>query len=156
MPKVRPRDVAAFTVLAVLALGAAAPASASGHGTWQYQCMTEDDPEEPLCTTELWTAHDGEDYLVYFVHDRSRKVPLIIAGGEAPFASASIQVDDKEALETTSCESGMCYFAPPDSTELIERFKKGRSARVVLRVADGDSTVELQISLSGFSKAFAR
>jgi len=155
MPKIRPRDVAALAALAALGAVAAAPAAASGHGTWQYQCMTEDNPDEPLCTTELWAAHDGEDYLVYFVHDRSRNVPFIITGGAAPFAAASIQVDDKEPLETTSCDAGMCYFAPPESTELIEQFKKGRSARVVIRVAEGDSTVELLIPLTGFSKALA-
>jgi invasion protein IalB len=137
--------------------GAPAWSQMSEPGTWQFQCMSEDNlGEPPFCTTELWVNQDDREFVVYFVHDRNGKVPLVIAGDDEPYVMARIQVDDNQALETRACEPGSCYFAPPDSIKLLEQFQRGHAARVLVETRDGATALDQSISLSGFSKAYAR
>jgi invasion protein IalB len=146
-----------------LALAAAAwlalfgdPARADEAEVWNSQCMEDDDSAEKICTTEIAASGDEQDFLIYFVHNEGGKSPLVVTGGEQRYAGATIKVDREDPVRADVCDVGMCYFKLEKSKLLMRQFKKGRSARVSIINNDMDFILDQDITLRGFSAAYAR
>ncbi len=147
-------------VLALLALACLAPldgrARADEPDIWYYQCMEDEENSERICTTEIVTSFDNQDFLIYFVHGKGGKSPLVVSGDEQRFSSLTIWVDDRDAIEADKCEIGLCYFEVEKSKRLLKQFRKGRRARISILDDRFDTVLETEITLRGFTASFAK
>jgi invasion protein IalB len=123
--------------------------------TWNFQCMEDEDSGEQICTTEIATSDDGADFLVYFVHHRGGKSPLVVTGDEQRFSGLTIKVDKKDPVQADKCDVGMCYFELEKSRLLLRQFRKGRSARLTIVDDRLEFILDKEITLRGFSAAYA-
>jgi len=147
-------------VLAVSALVSLAPfdrpARANELDIWYYQCMEDEESSERLCTTEIATSAGDQDFLVYFVHSKGGKSPLVVSGDEQDFSSLTIRVDDKDALNADECDVGFCYFKVEKSAKLLKLFRKGRRARISILDGRLDTILDAEITLRGFTASYAK
>jgi hypothetical protein len=147
-------------LLAVFALVSLAPfdrlARANELDIWYYQCMEDEESSERLCTTEIVTSAGDQDFLVYFVHGKGGKSPLVISGDEQAFSILTIRVDDKDVLEADECDVGLCYFKIEKSAKLLKLFRKGRRARISILDDRLDTILDAEITLRGFTASFAK
>ena len=147
-------------VLVLFALACLAPldgrARADELEIWYYQCMEDEESSERICTTEIATSVDNQDFLVYFVHGKSGKSPLVVSGDEQKFASLTIRVDDRDAIEADNCDVGLCYFEIEKSKRLLKQFRKGRRARISILDDRFDTVLDTEITLRGFTASYAR
>lgn len=123
---------------------------------WYYQCMEDEESFEKICTTEIATSAGDQDFLVYFVHGKGGKSPLVVSGDEQKFSSLTIQVDDKDAIEADQCDVGWCYFEAEKSGRLLKQFRKGRRARVSILDERLDTILDASITLRGFTASYAK
>ena len=132
-------------------------ARADEHEAWMFQCMSNEGenagPE--FCTTELFMTVGLRDFLIYFVHNRNGKNPLVLTGPEDEFEEFTIQVDDRKPLKAGKCETGMCYFDLKNSAALLKQFKQGRAARISVTARGSGLILDKTISLSGFSRIYS-
>lgn len=145
-----------LTIIPVLALASAQAAHADEHEGWVYQCLGDEARGTTICTTEIAALHDGRDYLVYFVHAEDGSAPLVIDGGEDAFARTVITVDENDPIETDQCEPGACYFADDAAKTVLQQFRNGGAARVLVVGPDAEIFLDKTITLRGFSKAFSQ
>ena len=147
-------------VLALLALACLAPldgrARADEPDIWYYQCMEDEENSDRICTTEIVTSFDNQDFLIYFVHGKGGKSPLVVSGDEQRFSTLTIWVDDRDAIEADKCEIGLCYFKVEKSKRLLKQFRKGRHARILILDDRFDTVLETKITLRGFTASFAK
>lgn len=148
--------LSALIVLTVLLGGHARDATANPPDIWTHQCITDLESQEEICTTEIMTPQDGVEFIVYFAHNPQGPATLVVTGLEEKFIDFTIFVDDKDPIQADQCEIGLCYFLQEKSTELLKQFKRGKKARLKL-IMDGDETLlNKEISLRGFSVAYAK
>lgn len=152
----------AWAVLGVAVVGAA---MAGGHAAepeaWRYQCLGGESLDVEICTTEISIFADDREFVVYFVHNEGKHAPLVVTGDDTLLSRVSIQVDDKAPVQTEDCETDACVF-DQDASKLLQRqFRKGRAARIVVAVSDGEgdetafaTILDRRITLRGFSAAF--
>ncbi|MFQ5467453.1 MAG: invasion associated locus B family protein [Kiloniellaceae bacterium] len=152
---------------AVLGVAASVAVMAGGHAgepeAWRYQCLGAESLDAEICTTEISIFIDNREFLVYFVHNEGKHTPLVVAGDDTPLDRVTIQVDDKAPVQTEDCESDACVFDQDTSKLLQRQFRKGRAARIVVAVSDGEggetafgTILDRRITLRGFSAAFAQ
>ncbi|MEE8189092.1 MAG: invasion associated locus B family protein [Kiloniellales bacterium] len=141
-------------LLALFALHGSA--RADEHEVWMFQCMSNEGENEgpEFCTTELFMTVGLRDFLIYFVHNKNGKNPLVLTGPEDEFSGLAIQVDDRKPLKAGKCETGMCYFDLKNSSTLLKQFKKGRAARISVTARGSKLILDKTISLSGFSRIY--
>ncbi len=132
------------------------PARADEGEVWNAQCMEDDDSAETICTTEIAASSGEEDFLIYFVHNKGGQSPLVVTGGEQHYAGATIKVDREDPVRADVCDVGMCYFELEKSQLLMRQFQKGRRARVSIINNDLDFILDQDITLRGFSAAYAK
>ena len=123
---------------------------------WYYQCMEDEESFVKICTTEIATSVGDQDFLVYFVHSKSGKSPLVVSGDQQKFSSLTIRVDDKDAIEADECDVGWCYFETEKSGTLLKQFRKGRRAWVSVLDDRLDTILDAEITLRGFSASYAK
>ena len=147
-------------VMALLALACLAPLNGRAHADeldiWYYQCMEDEESSERICTTEIATSFDNRDFLVYFVHGKGGKSPLVVSGDEQRFSTLTIRVDDRDAIEADKCDIGLCYFEVEKSKRLLKQFRKGRRARISILDDRFDTVLDTEITLRGFTASFAK
>jgi invasion protein IalB len=80
---------------------------------------------------------------------------LMIGASMKPGVNARIRIDDHVAVETTQCDSSMCYFAPKETAIVISQMRKGNRLLVDFRGLHGEIG-PLGTSLSGFDEAYHR
>ena len=139
-----------FCALAILTI---ASVRAEDAEVWRYQCLGDEVIGSKICTTELATFENGEEFVVYFVHTDTGVPPLIVAGEDEALISATIKVDKNDPLSSESCDSGACLFSTEHSDMLLAQFRKGFRANVIVRAADQKIVFDRQLSLRGFSAA---
>ncbi len=146
-------------VLALLALALFGPLDAGARANefevWYYQCMVDEESSEKICTTEIGTSSGNQDFIVYFVHNKSGASPLVVSGDEQSFSSLIIRVDDKDAIEADQCDVGWCYFEAEKSGRLLTQFRKGRRARVSILDDRLNTILDTEITLRGFTASYA-
>jgi invasion protein IalB len=149
--------------LKTLTLVAAAGLALFGDGAratepeiWSFQCMEDEDSGEKICTTEISANDDGRDFLIYFVHNKGGKSSLVVTGDESEFSGTTIKVDLKDPLQTDKCDVGMCYFELEKSRLLLKQFRRGKSARVSITDGKAKLILDRDITLRGFSAAYAK
>ena len=142
-------------VMALLALACLASldgrARADELDIWYYQCMEDEESSERICTTEIATSFDNQDFLVYFVHGKGGRSPLVVSGDEQRFSTLTIRVDDRDAIE-----ADMCYFEIEKSKILLKQFRNGRRARISILDDRFDTVLDTEITLRGFTASFAK
>ena len=147
-------------VLALLALLCLATldgrARADELDIWYYQCMEDEESSERICTTEIATSFGNQDFLVYFVHGKGGKSPLVVSGDEQRFSSLIIQVDGKDTIEADNCDIGLCYFEVEKSKSLLKQFRDGRRARISILDDRFETVLDTEITLRGFTASFAK
>ena len=147
-------------VIALLALACLAPldgrAGADELDIWYYQCMEDEENSDRICTTEIATSFDNQDFLVYFVHGKGGKSPLVVSGDEQRFSTLTIRVDDRDSIEADKCDIGLCYFEIEKSKILLKQFRKGRRARISILDDRFDIVLDTEITLRGFTASFAK
>lgn len=131
-------------------------ARASEPEVWIYQCMEDEDSDEKICTTEISASTGNQDFLIYFVHNKGGKSPLVITGEEQNFANLTIKVDEEDPIEADECGVGLCYFQIEKSQLLLRQFRKGRRARVSIIDDRLDFILNQDITLRGFSATYAK
>lgn len=132
------------------------PARANELEIWYYQCMEDEENSERICTTEIATSAGDQDFLVYFVHSKGGKSPLVVSGDEQEFSSLTIRVDDKDAFDADECDIGLCYFKIEKSAKLLKLFRKGRRARISILDDRLGTILDTEITLRGFSASYAK
>lgn len=149
--------VSRILLLALLAgVAQLGEARAGDPEVWIYQCMEDEDSDEKICTTEISTSTDNQDFLIYFVHNKGGKSPLVVTGEDQEFATLTIRVDKEDPIEADECGVGLCFFQVEKSRVLLRQFRKGRRARISI-VDDGlDFILDKNITLRGFSATFAK
>ncbi len=123
---------------------------------WNFQCMEDEDSAVKICTTEIAASDGGRDFLIYFVHDKGGKSPLVVTGEELKFVGATIKVDREDPVQADECEVGMCYFEPEKSRLLLRQFRKGRRARVSIIDDTSEFILDQEVTLRGFSATYAK
>ena len=123
---------------------------------WNFQCMEDEDSGVKICTTEIAASDGGRDFLIYFVHDKGGKSPLVVTGEELKFVGATIKVDREDPVQADECEVGMCYFEPEKSRLLLRQFRKGRRARVSIIDDTSEFILDQEVTLRGFSATYAK
>ncbi|MFQ5776126.1 MAG: hypothetical protein ACE5GS_16525 [Kiloniellaceae bacterium] len=147
------RDTASALLALAVSMGAAAHAAEPE--IWRFQCLGGETLGAEICTTEVSTSDRDREFVIYFVHSQSGKIPLVVAGEDEPFAATVVKVDDKEPVSADECETGACYFGLEKSAVLLKQFRKGRSARVTVTTEGAEIILDKTITLRGFSAAFA-
>ena len=149
--------------LKILMLIAAAGLAPLGDGAraaeaeaWNFQCMEDDDTGEKICTTEIAASDGGRDFLIYFVHDKGGKSPLVVTGEELKFGATTIKVDREDPVQADKCDVGMCYFELEKSRLLLRQFRKGRRARVSIIDNVLEFILDKEVTLRGFSATYAK
>lgn len=149
-----------WKLLALVALTGLAPLGeglrADELEVWNFQCMEDEDSGEKICTTEIATSYGATDFLVYFVHHRGGKSPLVVTGDEQRFSGLTIKVDKKDQVQADKCDVGMCYFELEKSRLLLRQFRKGRRARVSIVDDKLEFILDKDITLRGFSAAYSK
>ncbi len=148
------RVLALFVVAGFVALDTGA--RANEFEVWYYQCMEDEESSEKICTTEIATSSGDEDFVIYFVHRKDGKAPLVVAGDEQKFSSLIIQVDDKDSIEADECDIGWCYFEAEKSGKLLTQFRKGRRARISILDNRLQSILDTEFTLRGFAASYAK
>ncbi len=123
---------------------------------WNFQCMADEDSAVKICTTEIVASDGGRDFLIYFVHDKGGKSPLVVTGEELKFTATTIKVDREDPVQADECEVGMCYFELEKSRLLLRQFRKGRRARVSIIDDALEFILDQEVSLRGFSATYAK
>ncbi len=121
--------------------------------TWRYQCLGDEVAGTKICTTELATFEDGEEFIVYFVHTGKGKPPLVIAGENEAIDDVTVAVDKNDPHQSSDCEGGACVFGAQASETLMAQFRKGFRAKVTVRTKGGPMVFQRQLSLRGFTAA---
>ena len=121
--------------------------------TWQYQCLGDEVVGSRICTTELATFQDGEEFIVYFVHVDEGKPPLVISGENENISEATVVVDKNSSVASRECEDGACFFGAEDSDTLIKQFRKGFRVKVKIETGDNEVLFDRVLSLRGFTAA---
>ncbi len=149
--------------LRCLALVSAAALALAGDGgraeeaeVWAFQCMEDEATAEKICTTELATSDNGRDFLIYFVHNAGGPSPLVVSGAERRLTSTTVKVDKKDPVQADECDIGLCYFELEKSRLLLRQFRKGYSARISVTGEDSELLLDKEITLLGFSAAYAK
>ncbi len=132
------------------------PIGAATAESWDHFCITDMESEETLCTTELSASFNGAEFVFYFAHTSEGNPPFVAAGPERLYSNMTIQVDDEAALSADSCEIGLCFLKTEKSGVLLEQFKRGRKAHIVMEASQRSIGFDREISLAGFSAAFNR
>lgn len=139
-----------------LCVSVALPGRVSGqnYNVWYAQCLGDESTREPpLCTLEILLDPDQGEFVLYFVYRVEGDMPLVLSGGDRALGKLWIKADKNDPIETETCEVGLCYFEPPDSTKLKKFFLMGRRAEVRIDDADGETILSQTITLNGFQKA---
>ena len=123
---------------------------------WNFQCMEDEDSGVKICTTEIAASDGDRDFLIYFVHDKGGKSPLVVTGEEMKFAGTTIKVDREDPVQADKCEVGMCYFELEKSRLLLRQFRKGRRARVSIIDDALEFILDQEVTLRGFSATYAK
>jgi len=137
-------------------LGGGASAAEVEAEAWNFQCMEDEDSGVKICTTEIVASDDGRDFLIYFVHDKGGKSPLVVTGEELKFAATTIKVDREDPVQADKCNVGMCYFELEKSRLLLRQFRKGRRARVSIIDDALEFLLDQEVTLRGFSATYAK
>ncbi len=146
--------VAEFAVAGPALFGGGARAAESE--AWNFQCMEDDDSGEKICTTEIVASDGGRDFLIYFVHHKGGKSPLVVTGEELKFTGTTIKVDREDPVQADKCSVGMCYFELAKSRLLLRQFRKGRRARVSIIDDALEFILDQEVTLRGFSATYAK
>lgn len=139
-------------VLTVCLSGTAASAAEEGE-TWQYQCLGDEVVGDKICTTELATFHGGDEFIVYFVHVKKGKPPLVISGENENISEITVVVDKNSPLSSQDCEDAACFFDAAASGTLMKQFRKGFRVKVRIGIGGGEVIFDRVLSLRGFSAA---
>ena len=123
---------------------------------WNFQCMEDEDTDVKICTTEIAASDGGRDFLIYFVHDRGGKSPLVVTGEELKFTVTTIKVDQEDPVQADECDVGMCYFELEKSRLLLRQFRKGRTARISIIDDTLEFILDQEVTLRGFSATYAK
>ncbi len=123
---------------------------------WNFQCMEDEDSGVKICTTEIAASGGGRDFLIYFVHHKGGKSPLVVTGEELKFAATTIKVDREDPVQADKCDVGMCYFELEKSRLLLRQFRKGRRARVSIIDDAFEFLLDQEVTLRGFSATYAK
>ncbi len=123
---------------------------------WNFQCMEDEDSGAKICTTEIVASDGGRDFLIYFVHHKGGKSPLVVTGEALKFAATTIKVDREDPVQADKCDVGMCYFELEKSRLLLRQFRKGRRARVSIIDDALESILDQEVTLRGFSATYAK
>jgi hypothetical protein len=142
--------------LTLLLIGLAPVAAAGPPNIWTHQCITDLESQEEICTTEILTLQDGVEFIVYFAHNPQGPAPLVVIGLEEKFIDFTITVDDKDPMTADQCDVGICYFDREKSVELLKQFKRGKKAHLKLIMDGAEIVLDQEITLRGFSVAFAK
>ena len=121
--------------------------------TWRYQCLGDEAAGTNICTTELATFEDGEEFIVYFVHTGKGKPPLVVSGENEAIDNVTVAVDKNDSHQSSDCDSGACVFGAQASETLMTEFRKGFRAKVTVRTKGGPIVFQRQLSLRGFTAA---
>ncbi len=123
---------------------------------WNFQCMEDEDSDVKICTTEIVASDGGRDFLIYFVHAKGGKSPLVVTGEGLKFAATTIKVDREDPVQADECEVGMCYFELEKSRLLLRQFRKGRRARISIIDDALEFILDQEVTLRGFSATYAK
>ncbi len=147
-------------VVAGLVVAGPAPfgggARAAEAEAWNFQCMEDEDSGVKICTTEIAASDGGRDFLIYFVHNKGGKSPLVVTGEELKFAATTIKVDREDPVQADKCDVGMCYFELEKSRLLLRQFRKGRRARISIIDDALEFILDQEVTLRGFSATYAK
>ena len=124
--------------------------------SWNRFCITDMESEETLCTTELSARFNGDEFVFYFAHTAEGDPPFVMAGPERPYSNMTVRVDDEAGLSADICETGLCYFKSEKSATLLQQFKRGNKAYVVIEGSQRSISFDGEITLFGFSAAFSQ
>ncbi len=146
-----------FAATSALALSFVSTGASGAEETesWQYQCLGDEVAGSKICTTELATFQDGEEFIVYFVHVDEGKPPLVVSGEDENIAVATVAVDKNTPLSSQECEDGACFFGAENSSELMKQFRKGFRAKVTVETGNNEVLFERVLSLRGFTAALS-
>ncbi len=109
------------------------------------QILKQQDQEQPFLRMELQRVSGGSISGVMvapFGLDISKGVSLSIDGGE------------RWNLPFRTCQSFGCVVRMNIGSELVERLKKGGALDVYLYTLEGAGSLNVEVSLSGFSAAY--
>ena len=106
------RLIAIFAALMVnvLALSWTSPVSATPLNSWEHTCFKGEGSPGQVCTTELHTVYEGEEFVFYFARGPKGAAPLVVQGGELAFTTMTITVDENEPVAADNCVIGSCHF----------------------------------------------
>jgi invasion protein IalB len=130
------------------------PLQATPLNSWEYHCVIEDGSSEEVCTTELRSQDKDTEAIFYFARGPKGPVPFVALSETVPFGALKVQVDDEAPLKADSCEDGVCYFEAEKSRLLLQQFRSGRSAHIVIDAPDGRNLFDADITLIGFTAAY--
>ena len=123
---------------------------------WEHRCISDDDSNEKVCATEFHTRFEERDFVFYFARGPAGPVPFVAQSDDAPFRRMTVKVDDEPDIDADRCEVGFCYFGAEKSRKLINLFRKGLKALVVIEGPGKNRLFDAPITLSGFSSAYKR
>lgn len=146
-----------------------APTAGQGYvreesGSWQIQCVKQDDPAtEPCQLYQLLRGPEGNPVAEVIVEKlpEGGKVAagatILVPHGTALAKDLRIAVDGSQGkvYRYAFCDKGACYARIGLLEADIAAFKKGNTAKVVIYPYERpDAAVELSLSLSGFTAGF--
>ena len=121
--------------------------------TWQYQCLGDEVVGSKICTTELASFEDGEEFIVYFVHVGEGKPPLVVSGESENISEVTVAVDKNDPMVSRECEDGACFYEAEASNTLMKQFRMGFKAKITIKTADNKVLFDRVLSLRGFTAA---
>ncbi len=81
---------------------------------------------------------------------------LMVGANIKPGARARIRIDEQAAIETTQCDSSMCYFTPQQKAVAVSQMRRGSRIRADFRGIRGGEIGPLETSLSGFDEVYSK
>ena len=152
--------LAVAIVFAVVGLdpgrGYLSPAIATPLDAWEMRCVSEDQSAEKICATEIHKSYDGRDFIFYFARGPKGPVPFVAVSEGAPFRRMSVRVDEETPINADRCEEGMCFFKAGKSKKLVQLFRKGKTAFIMIEGPDRIRLFDAEITLYGFTSAYKR
>jgi len=142
----------AFLAVAIQLTGP--PLQATPLNSWEHHCIVEDDSDEEVCTTELRSQDRDTEAIFYFARGPKGPVPFVALSEHTAFGALTVQVDEEEPLVADSCKDGICFFEAEKSHQLLQQFRSGRAAHIVIDAPDGHNLFDADITLMGFSAAY--
>lgn len=146
--------IALLTVLLNLAL--IPQVGATPLDSWEMRCISDEEQGQEVCATELHARYGGRDFIFYFARGPVGPVPFVAVSEGAPFRQMTVKVDDEPPLDADRCDDGMCFFEASKSRKLVQLFRKGAKALVMIEGPEAPRLFDAEITLSGFTSAYKR